>query len=202
MSSARDLHRHSNEAIEVIAAMRKKTDEYCEETNPNFSLLASSAEGVSGYFPMHDKNCYANARCICEKGYYTNSFHLPVDMKADCFEKIEIEAPFHKLCNGGGITYVELSELPFGNKDAISDLVDFACNNDIGYFGINFPLDVCRACGKKGTFGTSCHYCGSTNIYRLRRVSGYLSDVDSFTPPKRNELTSRVAHTGKIAPLL
>lgn len=55
------------------------------------------------------------------------------------FEKIELEAPFHELCNGGHISYVELAEAPMANGEAIEDLVEYACENNIGYFGVTLP---------------------------------------------------------------
>ena len=50
---------------------------------------------------------------------------------------------------------------------------------------------------KKGNFEEHC-ICGSSNILRLRRVSGYLSDVNTFTVGKFNELQLRSAHVSKI----
>lgn len=195
---------HSKDALKIIALMRDIVDKYCEETALNFSLLASSAEGVSGFFSQYDALHYKNAKSVCDKGYYTNSFHIPVDVEIDCFNKILLEAPFHALCNGGSITYIELGEVPLGNKEAIYDIVNYAFDKDIGYFGINFPLNVCLSCGKhvklsevkKGVNSVLCPYCGESNILQLRRVSGYLSSENTFTKAKLCELNKRVAHIG------
>lgn len=184
-------------ALEIIQSMRYHIDDYAKKTNLNFSLLASSAEGVSGRFPKYDEKCYNSNSHIFDKGHYTNSFHIPVQTNLSCFKKLDLEGPFHKLCNGGHISYIELSEIPFGNKEAILDLVNYACDSDVGYFGVNFPLDICKDCGKKGNFEENC-ICGSSNILRLRRVSGYLSDVNTFTVGKFNELQLRSAHVSKI----
>lgn len=187
------LRDYSPEALGMVAGMRRRVDSYGEETGLNFSLLASSAEGVSGRFPRYDGAHYRNAADVRTRGHYTNSFHIPVETQVTCFEKLELEGPFHSLCNGGHISYVELAESPFGNPEAIAQLVEFACNCDVGYFGINFPLDICRVCGRQGTFASRC-VCGSSDIQRLRRVSGYLADVDTFTEGKNNELRLRRQH--------
>lgn len=194
------LWNYWDKAMHIVKRMRQKTDEYANAENLNFSLLASSAEGVTGYFVQHDMQHYENAAEVCEKGHYTNSFHVPVGCGISCFEKIDLEAPFHELCNGGQITYVELNELPLGNPEAIRDLTLYARTSDIGYFGINFPLDICNSCGAKGTFLQKCSCCGGTDIFRLRRVSGYLSDVNTFTDGKKNELLCRIAHVGNTVP--
>jgi ribonucleoside-triphosphate reductase len=176
--------------LEIIQYMRKKTDSFTESENYNFSLLATSAEGVSGRFPAHDINVYGVIKGITDKEYYTNSFHVPVNVEISYFDKIKLESPFHKFCNGGCITYVEMTESPIQNIEAIIELVLYAYNSDINYFGINFPLDVCH-CGARGVFHNVCPICGGQDIKRLRRVSGYLSDVASFTSGKKAELADR-----------
>lgn len=194
------LRTYQDKALQIVRMMRQKTDEYACTENLNFSLLASSAEGVTGYFSQYDAQHYSHAAAVCAKGHYTNSFHVPVECMLNCFDKIDLEAPFHALCNGGQITYVELSELPLGNPNAIRELVNYACARDMGYFGINFPLDICNNCGKKGSFFQQCPDCASTDIRRLRRVSGYLSDTNTFTNGKKNELLHRRAHVGVQLP--
>lgn len=196
--SAEQLFAWRDEGLEIIRHMREKTDLYTQQAQLNFSLLASSGEGVSGRFPAYDQAHYPQFSAAFEKGFYTNSFHAPVDVDLSCFQKIEFEAPFHALCNGGHITYVELKESPRGNAAAIQDLVDIAVTQEIGYFGINYPLDYCRNCNSKGTFDISCPICGSQNIHRLRRVSGYLSDQATFTTGKWKELQKRAEHQGKL----
>ena len=146
----------------------------------------------------YDSQHYSHRYKVFDRKFYGNSFHIPVDCKVDCFEKIDFEAPFHQLCNGGHITYVELEEIPFGNSEAVRELVDYACDHDIGYFGINFPLDICRSCGERGLFSVHCTKCGSSDIQRLRRVSGYLSEINNFTYGKINELQRRTSHSAKI----
>lgn len=188
------LEQYLPDALSIVEHMRSQTDAFAREKDLNISLLASSAEGVTGFFCEHDRENYSGSEIVCEKGHYTNSFHVPVSVEISAFQKIQLEAPFHELCNGGHITYVELDDVPVGNADAVRDLVGYAFNRGIGYFGINFPLDVCRECGTRGSFDSVCPYCGSVAIRRLRRVSGYLSDSDLLTPGKMAELQHRRHH--------
>ena len=185
------LSEHNNLAYEIVSFMRNKVDQFLREKNLNFSLLASSAEGVCGNFPKYDKVKYKNYNHIIDKDYYTNSFHVPVSTDISCFEKIIAESSFHKLCNGGAITYIELNEIPNENVGAIKDLIHFAKNEDCSYFGINFPLDQCCECGYIGEINQNCPNCSSDKILKLRRVSGYLSDVNNFTNGKFAELDDR-----------
>lgn len=181
-------------AVDIVKMMKKQVDDYKNNTKLNFSLLASAAEGVTGRFAEYDLNNIGHGALAAKKGYYTNSFHLPVNINADYIEKIQFEGIFHCLCNGGSITYIELEESPAGNTEAIKEIVEYAYNNDCNYIGVNFPLDDCQDCGYIGKISKKCPCCKNDNIRRLRRVSGYLAEVDRFVDGKRFELIDRVAH--------
>ena len=135
--------------------MREIVDIYKNEYQLNFSLLASAAEGVSGFFAEYYSKNLGKDSAVCGKGYYTNSFHVPVFVDADYIQKIDFEAPFHKLCNGGCITYIEMEEMPDRNIEASREVVDYAYNSGCNYIGINFPLDNCNDCGFVGKISNS-----------------------------------------------
>jgi len=168
--------------------MRDKIDLYRKTFKLNFSLLATSGEYAPGRFCKLDSEMFKND--ITEKMYYTNSFHVNVDSGMNPLEKIRFEGPFHNLCNGGCISYVELGSAPLNNTEAISDLIDSAIKNGISYFGINYPLDICNDCNNIGTFD-NCSKCASENVKRIRRVSGYLEEYDYFTEGKKVEVINR-----------
>lgn len=177
-------------AISFIKHMRKYCDKLRDEYNLNFSLLATSGELISGRFVDYDKALFTDKHGIFEKGFYTNSFHVNVDSDLIAFDKIQIEGPFHEICNGGCITYVELKEVPIGNDEGLREYVECAIKSGVHYLGFNFPKDVCDNCGTSGVFDI-CPVCGSKNITRIRRVSGYLEILDGFTNGKKNEVKTR-----------
>jgi len=177
-------------AISFVKAMRKECDELRSKYNLNFSLLASSGEYISGRFVDIDKKLFTPTIDIFSKGFYTNSFHINVDSGIPARKKLEIEGPFHILNNGGSISYIELNEAPIGNDEGLRELVEIAISSGVHYLGINFPKDICKDCGYTGIFD-DCPSCGSTDITRIRRVSGYLEILDGFTNGKKNEVRSR-----------
>jgi len=174
---------------DIVTRMRAIIDNLTKTTKFNYSLLATSGEQISGRFTELDvKAGYSHP--VTEKGYYTNSFHVDVDSGISTYEKIEKEAPFHLLSNGGCITYLELREAPINNEKALEELLLFALDKGVHYMGFNYELDYCNDCGYKGLFDT-CPKCGSDKITRIRRVSGYLEIVDYFTTGKTNEEKNR-----------
>lgn len=194
LSSSDDYSKYFSKAYEIVEMMSSFVKEKRNETGMNISLLASAAEGVTGRFAEYDRTHYGSEASVCSRGFYTNSFHIPVDTDIHFMDKIDLEAPFHKLCDGGCITYVEFSEIPGMNIEAVTEAIRYAHDKDCNYFGINFPLDSCDDCGWNGSTVSECPLCGSHNITRLRRVSGYLSKDTSFTDGKKAELALRRKH--------
>lgn len=181
-------------ALQIVQYIRNKADVYRSETGLNFSVLASPGEMISGRFCSIDSKIYPHH--TQHKGFYTNSFHVNVDAGISIYHKIEIEAPYHTLCNGGAITYIEFESAPLGNTLSLEDSIEYAIEHGISYLGFNFPYDLCKECGASGTFDT-CTDCGSTNIKRIRRVSGYLEELTHFTSGKIAETRKRtVNHHG------
>lgn len=191
-------HGESNDVqqvgIDIVSYMRKKVDEFANHYDLNYTLLATPAEGLSGRFVAKDKNIFGVIPGVTDKEYYTNSFHIPVGYPIDSYNKVRIEGAYHKYTNAGHISYVELSSPPIYNLTAYESLLRHMADSDMGYAGINFPVDVCKSCGYKGIYPNECPVCGSYDISRVRRITGYLSTVDRFNDAKLAELKARVPH--------
>ncbi len=157
-------HGESEEAqklgLKIIGFMRQKVDEYAKEYNLNFSLIATPAEGLSGRFTNIDKAVYGKIKGVTDRDYYTNSFHVPVYYNISIVKKIEIEAPYHALTNGGHISYVELDGDTAMNVDAFEKIIRVMHDNGIGYGAINHPVDRDPVCGYTGVIGDFCPGCG------------------------------------------
>jgi ribonucleoside-triphosphate reductase len=114
----------------------------------NFSCYATPAEGLAGKFTRLDKKLYGDIPWVISKGFYTNSFHVPVDYPISYADKIKIEAPYHALCNAGHISYIEFDDYPSGEQ--IEKIIRWAyTNTNINYLGINFHIRYCRDCAAR-----------------------------------------------------
>ena len=69
-------------------------------------------------------------------------------------------------------------------------------DKDIPYFAINVPNDTCNQCGYTSEINDVCPQCGSSDIKRLRRVTGYLTGdyKTAFNLGKQQETEQRVKH--------
>ena len=153
---------------EIVAFMRDKVDRAAEKYDLNYTLLATPAEGLSGRFVRMDKKEYSIIPGVTDKEYYSNSFHVPVDYPISVFEKMKIEGVYHKYANAGHISYVEFSSPPVNNLCAVEDILRHMQKCDIGYAGINFPIDFCDACGYFGVIDDdTCPGCGVSTVRRV-----------------------------------
>jgi len=183
------------DALNLAEYIALKVKEMTQRHHLNFTTIATPAEGLSGRFISIDKEKYGDIPGVTDKGYYVNSYHIPPDYGISMFNKLKLEGPFHKFCDAGHISYVELESAPTHNPEAIMQLVLHAASCDMGYMGINFPIDHCGTCGYDDVIDErECPKCGSSDIKRIRRVTGYLSSVDKFGDGKTAELKARIIH--------
>jgi len=145
---------------EIIGFMRKRCDEYCNEYNLNFALLATPAEGLSGRFVNIDKAIYGKIKGVTDRGYYTNSFHIPVHYNISIKNKLCLEAPYHNYTNGGHISYIELDGDTVNNVEAFESVIRMMKEAGIGYGAINHPVDRDPVCGYVGVINDVCPGCG------------------------------------------
>jgi len=181
-------------AYSIIEHVRRRADQFAEEYDLNFVVYATPAEGLAGRFVEIDRKNFGQIPGVTDKDFYTNSYHLPVNYGTSLFEKISIEGNFHRYCNAGHISYVELESPPLHNIKAVEKIVRHMHDSDVGYGGINYPVDECCSCAYSGLIDDACPYCGSPQIRRIRRITGYLSTEERFNEGKREELKHRKAH--------
>ena len=161
----------------------------------NWSLLATPAEGYAGKSVRIFQEKYGIIEGVSDKEYFTNSSHIPVGYKIKAIDKIKAEAPFHELTNAGHILYVELDGDAAKNVKALDKIVQGMRKNDAGYFAINHPVDRCRDCGTQGVIDNTCPECGSDDISRIRRITGYLvGSQERWNSGKAAECRDRVKH--------
>jgi len=189
--------------IEIITRMREFCDRKAEETQLNYTLLATPAEGLSGRFVRLDRARFGKISGITDKEYYTNSFHIPVYFNISIYDKIRLEAPYHALTNAGHISYVEMDGDTASNLEAFKKVIRYMGEQGIGYGSINHPIDRDPVCGYNGIIGDHCPCCGRSEFEgekglgfeRIRRITGYLvGTIDRFNDAKRAEVRDRVKH--------
>ena len=146
--------------LEIIGFMREKANEFAKDYNLNFTLIATPAEGLSGRFVNIDRAIYGKIKGVTDRNYYTNSFHVPVYYNTSIKHKIETEAPYHNLTNGGHISYIEFDGNTAMNVDAFESVIRMMKESGIGYGAINHPVDRDPVCGYVGVIGDVCPGCG------------------------------------------
>ena len=100
-------------ALRVLDFMRKKLEEYQEETGNIYNLEATPGEGTTYRFAKSDKKRFgriivANEDSVKNGGkpYYTNSTHLPVNYSENIFESLELQDELQTKYTGGTVLHV------------------------------------------------------------------------------------------------
>ena len=185
-------------AKRIEQLFKDRCAEFKNEYKLNFGVYYTPAENLCKTAMDKFKAKYGVIPNVSENDFFTNSIHVPVWVEMNPFEKIDIESQLTGYSSAGCITYVELDSGAQDNIDALETIVNYAMDHDIPYFAINVPADTCLECGFQGEveLGMKCPCCGSENIQRLRRVTGYLTGdyKTAFNKGKIQETEMRVKH--------
>lgn len=118
--------------LKIIDFMRNKVNEYSNKYNLNFVLIGVDDKKVSEEFMALDKAIYGKLEKVTDKEFYTESFYIPEGEKLE--EKIEIEAPYHELTNGGHIIKLRLKEK---SPEAVETILKRLKEKNVGYASVN-----------------------------------------------------------------
>lgn len=184
-------------AKKIEQLFKDKCAEFKEDYKLNFGVYFSPAENLCYTAMQKFKDKYGIIPNVSDKEFFTNSMHVPVWKKISLSEKIDIESELTGYSSAGCITYVELESTCKNNLEALESLVNYAMDKDIPYFAINVPNDMCMNCGYTDEIGDKCPQCNSTDIRRLRRVTGYLTGdyKTAFNKGKQQEVEMRIKHS-------
>ena len=193
-------HGESEEAqelgLKIVSHMRSRVNDYCEQYQHNYSVLATPAEGLSGRFTKRDRKTFGVIPGVTDKDYYTNSNHVPVYYHCSPRHKAKVEAPYHALTGGGHIFYVEIDGDATHNEESIMQIVDMMDHYNMGYGSVNHNRNHCPQCGYENADmnETHCPKCG-VKFETIQRITGYLvGTTDRWNSGKLAELHDRVVH--------
>ena len=184
-------------AKRIEQLFKDRCAEFKEQYKLNFGVYYTPAENLCYTAMQKFKAKYGEIPNVSDREFFTNSIHVPVWKEMTPFEKIDIESQLTGYSSAGCITYVELDSTVKHNIDALETIVNYAMDHDIPYFAVNVPNDTCLDCGYCDEINEVCPMCGSSNIQRLRRVTGYLTGnyTTAFNEGKQREVEARVKHT-------
>ena len=187
-------------AKRIEQLFKDRCSEFKQTYKLNFGVYYTPAENLCYTAMKRFQEDFGKIPNISDRDYFTNSMHVPVWKEISPFDKIDIESELTGYSSAGCITYVELEGAVLKNIDALEQIVNYAMDKDIPYFALNVPADTCLDCGWQGEIGNKCPECGSKNIQRLRRVTGYLTGnyTTAFNKGKIAEVEDRYKHSKKL----
>ena len=189
-----------NFAIEVMQKMNDKCKEWKAAEDIDYSVYGTPIESTTYKFAKCLKKRFGTVKGITDKGYITNSYHVPVFEEIDAFTKLKIESEFQKLSPGGAVSYVETPNLQ-NNLDVVLQVIKFIYDN-IMYAELNTKWDYCQKCGYTGEILIDdnlewyCPNCGNRDHNTLnvaRRTCGYIG-TNFWNKGRTQEIKERVLH--------
>ncbi|MEE0866564.1 MAG: anaerobic ribonucleoside-triphosphate reductase [Clostridia bacterium] len=186
--------------LKVMQHLNDACKEWKEAENIDYSVYGTPIESTTYKFAKCLKKRFGTIKGITDRGYITNSYHIPVFEEIDAFSKLKLESEFQRLSPGGAISYVETPNLQ-NNLEAVIELIKFIYDN-IMYAELNTKSDYCQECGYDGEILIDdklewyCPNCGNRNHDTLnvaRRTCGYIGS-NFWNKGRTQEIKERVLH--------
>ena len=186
--------------LKVMQKLNDACKEWKEKENIDYSVYGTPIESTTYKFAKCLKKRFGEIEGITDRGYVTNSYHVPVFEEIDAFSKLKLESEFQKLSPGGAISYVETPNLQ-NNLDSVIELIKFIYDN-IMYAELNTKSDYCQVCGFDGEILVDenlewyCPNCGNRDHDKLnvaRRTCGYIGS-NFWNKGRTQEIKERVLH--------
>ena len=186
--------------LEVMQHMNDACKKWKEAEDLDYSVYGTPIESTTYKFAKCLKKRFGTIKGITDRGYVTNSYHIPVFEEIDAFDKLKLESEFQRLSPGGAISYVETPNLQ-NNLEVVTELIKFIYDN-IMYAELNTKSDYCQECGYDGEILIDddlewyCPNCGNRNHDTLnvaRRTCGYIGS-NFWNKGRTQEIKERVLH--------
>lgn len=187
-------HGESEEAqelgLKIVGFMRARMDQESKNTNMNYSLMATPAEGCTGRLCKLIAKRFGIIPGITDKKYLVNSSHVPPKFHISVADKIRIEAPYHELENAGHIFYCEQDADISKNPEALEDIVTMAADAGCGYIAVNHPVTRDPVCGYVGPLNPdgTCPRCGRKEYEGV--TARKLLNLTAYSPDPEYAVTS------------
>jgi len=187
-------HGESEEAqelgLKIVSFMRARMDQESKNTNMNYSLMATPAEGCTGRLCKLIAKRFGIIPGITDKKYLVNSSHVPPKFHISVADKIRIEAPYHELENAGHIFYCEQDADISKNPEALEDIVTMAADAGCGYIAVNHPVTRDPVCGYVGPLNPdgTCPRCGRKEYEGV--TARKLLNLTAYSPDPEYAVTS------------
>ena len=186
--------------LKVMQHLNDATAKWKKEEDIDYSVYGTPIESTTYKFARCLKERFGTVKGITDRGYITNSYHVPVFEEIDAFSKLKLESEFQKLSPGGAISYIETPNLQ-NNLDAVIEVIQFIYDN-IMYAELNTKSDYCQKCGFTGEILIDdnlewfCPNCGNRDHNTLnvaRRTCGYIG-TNFWNKGRTQEIKERVLH--------
>lgn len=187
-------------AMQVMQKMNDVCKIWKDAENIDYSVYGTPIESTTYKFAKCLKKRFGVVPGITDRGYITNSYHVPVFEEIDAFSKLKLESEFQRLSPGGAISYVETPNLQ-NNLEAVLQIIKFIYDN-IMYAELNTKSDYCQKCGYTGEILIDdnlewyCPNCGNRDHATLnvaRRTCGYIG-TNFWNKGRTQEIKERVLH--------
>ena len=189
--------------LEIMRRLNAACAKWKAAENIDYSIYGTPLESTTYKFAKCLQKRFGIIKCVTDRNYITNSYHVHVTEDISAFDKLKLESEFQALSPGGAISYVEVPNMQ-DNLPAVLGVMKFIYEN-IMYAELNTKSDYCQVCGYDGEIAIveeegkliwecpNCHNRDQDKMNVARRTCGYIG-TQFWNQGRTQEIQERVLH--------
>lgn len=190
--NGKDFVEDNSFALEFMKYFNHKVDEFKKADNVLYAIYGTPGESWLSKACEQFETLYGRIDGITNKGFFTNSFHVPVYEDVTPIQKMELENKFFPYSKGGAICHVKIPSIGDEMLEGVKVLIRHAMSLG-NYQSVNHASNRCTDCGHHwigddtipDDENYTCPKCGSTNVLGIRRMNGYLGYSRTLLGPTK-----------------
>jgi ribonucleoside-triphosphate reductase len=180
-------------AQDICAYIGEKLDKWTIKDKVEYTFEQTPAESTAHRLAVLDRKKFGNRAKVRGAGkeiYYTNSTHVPYNLKVPLLRKILLEAPFHPVFSGGTMFHLWMGE-SHPHPAGLSILMQKLSETPLAFWTLSNDFSLCvNGHATKGVHKT-CPMCGGKIRDWLSKVTGFYQTISNYNPGKKGEWTER-----------
>lgn len=167
------------DVLDILNAGNKEAND--EQTNTIYNLEQVPAENAAVKLATID-------RVLGRHDYKLLSNQwLPLSYNTDIFSRLEVSGALDTAMSGGAIVHISAGQELDANS--MQALIDYASKTENVYFAVNYMFSCCHDCHTISHSANTmvCPKCGGSNLDKFTRVVGFITPLDTWSTPRREE---------------
>jgi ribonucleoside-triphosphate reductase (formate) len=180
--------------VSVFQEIEERTNQFGREYKVPTNIEQIPGESMGHRLSKIDRILGRNGDYETE--LYSNQYVPLVCDRASIYDRIKIQGKFDQLTSGGSILHLNIDDSCDISSKQIRRMIEAAKEANCVYFAINRVFVKCEHDHVEISNNGSCPVCGGKIVNNYTRIVGFITPIQTWSPPRAREYRKRVFYSG------